>query len=207
MTRGGSTAAIAADRPVTRSVGMLSRREAAALARVSVSLVDKAIEQGVIDVVRRQREAAIPAEEIALLVVMREIGIPLPVKTKRQIRDWLVGLSGSRRKRPAELKLTDALVVRQNEEVPSLVKRAKDYTRLRERYIESDPEVKGGAPVIKGTRLTASAVGARLEGGDSLNDVAADYPYVDRAALEAAAIYGRSHPRRGRPPRPNATRR
>ena len=56
--------------------------------------------------------------------------------------------------------------------------------------------------MIRGTRLTARAVLARLAGGDSISDLAADYPDIDAAAFEAAALYARTHPlaagRRGR---------
>ncbi len=56
--------------------------------------------------------------------------------------------------------------------------------------------------MIRGTRLTARAVLARLAGGDSVSDLAAEYSDIDLAALETAALYARTHPLRGRPPRP-----
>ena len=56
--------------------------------------------------------------------------------------------------------------------------------------------------MIRGTRLTARAVLCRLAGGDSISDLAADYPDIDPQAFDAAALYARTHPLRGRPPRP-----
>jgi uncharacterized protein (DUF433 family) len=42
--------------------------------------------------------------------------------------------------------------------------------------------------VVRGARLTARAVLARLVGGDSVSDLAAEYPDIAPAAFEAAAL-------------------
>src|SRR5579859_6848421 len=51
------------------------------------------------------------------------------------------------------------------------------YDRARE-IIVSDPDVMGGAPVIRGTRITAQSVLGRIESGDSIESVLEDYPYL-----------------------------
>lgn len=65
--------------------------------------------------------------------------------------------------------------------------------------IERNPEILGGTPVIKGTRLNVYAVAARLEGGDTVDELLAEYPYVTREKLEAARLYAKANPLRGRP--------
>jgi len=49
----------------------------------------------------------------------------------------------------------------------------------------------GGLPCIRGLRVTVSMILGRLAGGSSIDDVLADYPYLERedvlAALEYAA--------------------
>ncbi len=79
------------------------------------------------------------------------------------------------------------------------MRRAERYRVARDTHIVVDPEILGGTPVIRGTRLSVYAVRARLEGGETLDDMRADYPHVSRAALEAAALYARAHPLVGRP--------
>jgi uncharacterized protein (DUF433 family) len=184
-----------------RSRPLLSRREAAELAGVSLTAVDKAIEQKAIRPVRARRGVGIPLEEMAPLVVICRVGMPLPTEAKRRIREWLV-TAAQREGEPSELALSDALVVRWSEEFAAIVSDARKYAAQRGEYIETDNEVKGGEPVIRGTRLTARAVLARLAGGDSVSDLTADYPDVDPDAFAAAALYARTHPLRGRPPRP-----
>lgn len=180
---------------------LLSRREAAELVGVPLTAVNKAIEQKAIRPVKLRRSVGIPLDEMAPLVVICRIGVPLPSQTKRRIRAWLVALDLGDDE-PRELALSEALVVRWSEEFAAIVRDAREYMERRAQYIETDPDVKGGEPVIRGTRLTARAVLARLAGGDSVSDLAADYPDIEPAAFEAAALYARTHPLRGRPPRP-----
>ena len=65
--------------------------------------------------------------------------------------------------------------------------------------IETVEGVRGGRPVIKGTRLTVSAIYGRLSSGDSIDELMKDYPDIPRKAFEAAYVYGKTHPQIGRP--------
>lgn len=60
--------------------------------------------------------------------------------------------------------------------------------------IVSDPEIMGGAPVIRGTRITVAAILGRIEGGDSVENILEDYPYLDSDIVTAAAVYARANP-------------
>jgi uncharacterized protein (DUF433 family) len=66
--------------------------------------------------------------------------------------------------------------------------------------ITVDPQRMTGLPTIRDTRVTVSAVLGQLAAGRSLDDVLADYPYLERedilAALEfaAAAVQERELP-------------
>jgi uncharacterized protein (DUF433 family) len=57
--------------------------------------------------------------------------------------------------------------------------------------ITADPARMGGLPTIRDTRVTASMVLGQLAAGQTIDDVLADYPYLERedvlAALEYAA--------------------
>jgi uncharacterized protein (DUF433 family) len=72
------------------------------------------------------------------------------------------------------------------------------YERAR-KLIVSDPAIMGGTPVICGTRITARSILGRIESGDSIESILEDYPYLDRDAVEAAALYAKANPSRGRP--------
>lgn len=57
--------------------------------------------------------------------------------------------------------------------------------------ISVDPERMGGLPTIRDTRVTVGMVIGQLAAGRSVDEVLADYPYLDRddvlGALEYAA--------------------
>ena len=57
--------------------------------------------------------------------------------------------------------------------------------------ITLNPEQMGGLPCIRGMRITVSAVVGQLAAGRSVDEVLADYPYLEHqdvlAALEYAA--------------------
>lgn len=201
MARTAPHADLAHGSRTRRQRQLLSRREAAELVGVPLTAVNKAIEQKAIRPVKVRRGVGIPLDEMAPLVVICRIGMPLPSEAKRRIRDWLVTVEAGEDE-PRELALSEALIVRWSEEFAAIVREARQYTERRDEFLETDLEVKGGEPLIRGTRLTARAVLARLAGGDSVSDLAAEYPDIDPAAFEAAALYARTHPLRGRPPRP-----
>lgn len=54
--------------------------------------------------------------------------------------------------------------------------------------------MQGGRPVIKGTRLTVSAIFGRLSSDDSLDILAEDYRDIPREASEAAFILWQDAP-------------
>jgi uncharacterized protein (DUF433 family) len=67
--------------------------------------------------------------------------------------------------------------------------------------VASDPEIRGGEPVIKGTRIGVYEVATMLERGAGKEELLSGYPTLKPEHLELAVIYATAYPRRGRPPR------
>ena len=53
------------------------------------------------------------------------------------------------------------------------------------RIIVSDPDILGGTPVFRGTRVPFEALADYLEGGQNLDEFLDDFPTVSRAAAVA----------------------
>jgi uncharacterized protein (DUF433 family) len=83
--------------------------------------------------------------------------------------------------------------------VGDVMARTEKYRADRDAFIVVDDAIKGGTPVIRGTRMTVYAVLGRIEHGDTVEEILADNPDLTRDALEAAIIYARTHPLVGRP--------
>lgn len=174
---------------------LMSRSEAAALSGASPTTVKKAVDERVIPTRRWRSRSYIEAEDVPVLALLSELhGVRLAASSKRRLRDWL------RSPTPAgELQLTPALVVRRTDAVERVRLRAERYARLRDRWITSDPEVKGGEPVIKGSRVGVHTLAARIERGESASILEEDFPHIPAEAREVAVQYARANPRRGRP--------
>ncbi len=73
--------------------------------------------------------------------------------------------------------------------------------RARERVVE-DPEILGGAPTLRGTRIGVYDVAAAVSAGTSKGRLHAAYPTLSDDDFELAALYAEANPARGRPKRP-----
>ena len=73
--------------------------------------------------------------------------------------------------------------------------KARDkYQANSDAFIAIDPDVMGGTPVIRGTRVTVYALLGRIEHGETVEDILSDYPDLTSEAIEAAIGYARAHP-------------
>jgi uncharacterized protein (DUF433 family) len=182
--------------------GRFTRREAALLAGVKLSTIDKAIEQGVLPVRRSGGQTLTDPDGVALAKILDLAGMPLPVKVKRRMRKWVVTdkpyLAGDEPK----FFVTDILAVSCSAAVSEVAKEAVSYSELRDRYIEENPRRRGGEPVISGTRLGVYGIAERISRGETIETLLEDYPYVPAEAFETARLYAAAHPPLGRPVKP-----
>ena len=73
--------------------------------------------------------------------------------------------------------------------------------RLGSTRIERNPEICGGQPVFKGTRVPVQQVVEQIRQGIPVEEISEDYPDLGRAALAYAALKARMGNDPGRPPR------
>jgi uncharacterized protein (DUF433 family) len=65
--------------------------------------------------------------------------------------------------------------------------------------VVTDPEILGGTPVIRSTRIPVYDVAAAVAAGIPNNRILAAYPGLDVDQIELAALYAEANPARGRP--------
>jgi uncharacterized protein (DUF433 family) len=147
---------------------------------------------------RRRGRALLAPEDVAALRLLGEVRVALPVTVKRRVAEWARSCPGQ----GATLELGGALVVRTGSEIADAVEQARRYVSMRDRLVASDPEVRGGEPVITGTRVPVRGLARQIELGETRDVLREDYPFLPEEAFELAPLWARSHPRQGRPPRP-----
>lgn len=186
----------------TADIPMLTRREAVEIAHVPLGALDKAIEQHIVTVHRRRDHSWLRSDDVGVVALLQKTALPLPITVKRKIRRWVRETEPYRTGNGAELHISDALVVRWSSDISETVHAAERYARLREQWIEMNPAIKGGEPVIRGTRIGVRAITQRIDSGDTIATLTEDYPDIPTEAFQTAYTYARAHPRRGRPARP-----
>ena len=78
--------------------------------------------------------------------------------------------------------------------------RLRELAAAREAVV-ADPEILGGTPVLRGTRVPVHDVAAALERGVDKEQVLEMYPALTLKQLEMARVYAQATPPRGRPRR------
>ena len=181
----------------------LTIRETAALSGVPRTTIEKALEARVLRPLAgpaRLRGGAmryLPVRAVVYFHALKAANLTdLPLRHKRAIWTNMVRLE------PMQLEtieFTPGAMLDLGRLAADSLRNAERYRKARDRYIASDEDILGGTPVIAGTRLTVYAILGRLQDGDSVDDLVEDYPEIPRQAFEAAEIYAKSHPLRGRP--------
>lgn len=67
--------------------------------------------------------------------------------------------------------------------------------------VTEDPEILGGIPVIKGTRVPVYDIAAAVDAGTSVDRILKSYPSLKDWQVELASVYARAVPQKGRPKR------
>jgi uncharacterized protein (DUF433 family) len=182
-----------------RKTILLTPNEVAILADTSRSVVQKAVEQKVLASPRHvhPKRRLLPLHAVALAAAAKSLG-RLTVNDKKLVARELARLSPAALK-TAKVEVAPSVVLHIGSLTRDAVERAERYMTARDSWIEIVEGVQGGRPVIKGTRLTVSAIYGRMSAGDTVQNLVADCPDIPREAFEAAFIYGKTHPQVGRP--------
>jgi uncharacterized protein (DUF433 family) len=140
----------------------------------------------------------LPLHAVAYAAVVGKLDLRLSVEHKKRLADGLALLSAANIDL-VRMELTPGVELNIGRLAGDVTNRAARYRAARDRAIVTDEAIKGGTPVIRGTRMTVYSVLGQVEHGDTIDDILADNPDLDRDAIEAAIIYARTHPMMGRP--------
>ena len=181
----------------------LTIKEAAHLAGVAPRRIEKDCEEGIVPRrkvklwMRETVAAHVPMHAVAYARAMHSLdGIKMEKKSKRRVWKFL---RSSKTADFGSLELSPGLTLHLEPLVTEVWDRTCVYLAARHEHLAVDPEIFGGEPILKGTRITCQSVLGRIEGGETLEDLVEDYPEISKAAFEAALIYAKAHPPRGRP--------
>jgi uncharacterized protein (DUF433 family) len=193
-----------------------SLREAAAIAEIPESTIRTAIEKRSIDPPSSRIGKSVRYEfdlnELLFIKLLTEFPFSLPRQDKDSLRQLLNKSSGS----AGRWQVHGSELLMKNGELSvsvhfrplreQLVQNASQYRKGLDRIV-SDPEVLGGEPVFKGTRIPLEHIAGLLRKGTSETEIREDYPALSNLDLAFASIHARMSPPPGRPRRPLELRR
>jgi uncharacterized protein (DUF433 family) len=110
-----------------------------------------------------------------------------------QVEDQLEGLQLG-----IELQLSETMYLRLDSIVEEVMCGLKAVSTAEE-WVTSEPGIRGGEPVVRGTRVPVYLLADLQSKGVSSEEILADYPSITPEALRAAITWSKLHPKRGRP--------
>lgn len=197
------------------NLGAVTTQEAAWIAGVSAKTINAAIDRGEVRPVARPRRRGVTsrqigAAEVVYFVVRKEAGAALSAQARRELYaqltaqrwgDWTIApdIAEAASTWNREITLAGGVVRIAIQRACTAVARRWAGLRSATDLVVEDPEIRGGEPVLRGTRVPVHLVADLVGQGADVGEVLEDYPALTAAMVEAALAYAATHPRRGRP--------
>ena len=166
--------------------------EAAVLSRLSLKAVNNAIDKKTIAARRTRAGRLLDEAAVVYLSLERRLGGDTTPEFRRRL---FAEIAAAPRRRVVSV---GALKVDIGESRREVLQRVKELRRA-ERLVTVNPEIMGGNPVFRGTRVPVHQVAELLAKGETVERLREDYPRVSEEMIRLAPIYGAAHPLRGRP--------
>ena len=183
------------------STTALSPREAGYVTGLSEKTINQAIDRQEIATlpVRREGESErlLGLPELVYLSLRDTVGPLLSAEGKRKLRQQLDVLRaspypGGMSVGPLELNIGN--------DIDALLEKIRELEHARS-FVVVDPEVRGGEPVVRGTRISVWMLADLSRQGAPREELLEDYPALTEESLDAALLFAKLYPRRGRPRR------
>jgi uncharacterized protein (DUF433 family) len=185
-------------------VAVLTPHEVAELSGAPKRLIEKAIEERVLSPrsglspgMRRARRM-LPTYSVAYAAALKGLDLNLSLRHKKRLAR-IIAKTPVNALAKARAHIAPAVEIDLGRLVGDAIKKTEKYRAARDTFIVVDGAIKGGTPVIRGTRMTVYAILGRVDHGDTIEEILAENPDLTRDAVEAAVIYARTHPLVGRP--------
>lgn len=171
----------------------LTVAEAAFVAGLDVRDIDREIDARIIDSIGKA-ERRVRGAELFYLAAIKDIRTLLAPALRRHMRDAIIDAADAHR----DVVSVHRFVLRLDGIRQDLAGPFEALERSKHEHVESRPDVLGGEPVLKGTRIAARHVADLIRHGASRAEIGDDLDLTE-AQIEAALIFDQTSPKRGRP--------
>lgn len=169
--------------------------EASLLTGLSLTAVRRALEDEAVPS-RRVRSGRIVQRVISseglLCLKLEQLGVGrLPLAYRRRIYRAVLAQPDI-----PQLRESEAVIIEVRKARTDLKSALATYRKARAMVVE-DPEIMGGTPVIRGTRIPVQLVAEMHRQGASVEEILQGYPSLTPEHIALAELYAQAHPRRG----------
>lgn len=179
----------------------VSPREAVFVTGLSEKTINQAIDRKEVQTLPTRRagehERLLDFPELLYLSLRDSVGRLLSPEGKRMLLQKLDVLRAEQQ--PGGVTM-GPLELNIGPQVEAVVERLSRVEQVRS-FVSVDRLVRGGEPVVRGTRIPVSVLADLARQGASREELLEDYPALTPESLEAALFYAELYPRRGRPRR------
>ena len=167
--------------------------EAAVLTGLTLKAVNNAIDKKTISAVAGEEGGRLlDARALVSLALERRLADRVAPELRRQVFDALA--SSPRNTVSLEGGLVTIDLREPRREVATSL---RDLRRAR-RLVVSDPDIMGGEPVFRGTRVPVHMIAGLVAQGSMPAELHAGYPRLTPEMIRLATVYAAAYPRRGR---------
>ncbi len=184
---------------------LFTTSEAAALSGLTPRKINRLIDEGPLRGIGN-RDRRLPRKDLLFLRLLRDVGVLF----SRSGRDALYGaITSYHPSKSADISKSSKIhrVETAAQWLDVMVRDAdndlnKEISKLEKarQMVISDPEIRGGEPVIRGTRIPVHTIAEIVEKGAQRSALHEDYR-LSAEQVELALLYARAYPKRGRPPK------
>jgi len=168
--------------------------EAAVLTGLPLKAVNNAIDKKTVSAVAGEEGARLlDARALVSLSVERRLSDRIAPELRRQVFDALAGS-------PRNVVSLEGGLIKIDLRQPrhELATSLRELRRAR-RLVVSDPEIMGGEPVFRGTRVPVHMIAELVAQGSAHAELLDSYPRLTAEMIRLAPVYAAAYPLRGRP--------
>jgi uncharacterized protein (DUF433 family) len=170
--------------------------EAAVLTGLTLKAVNNAIDKKTISAIAGEEGGRLlDARALVSLALERRLADRVAPELRRQVFDALA--SSPRNMVSLEGGLMKIDLREPRREVATLLRDLRSARRL----VVSNPDIMGGEPVFRGTRVPAHRVAGLVAQGSTSAELLGAYPRLTAEMIRLAPVYAAAYPLRGRPRR------
>jgi len=178
----------------TNQTTLMTANEAASVTGLPLRQVHRIIDAGLLGaaVKRRNKARLLAPKALVGLKLAHETADVLTLQSRRAVVATSI-------RRPRQNLIRTELIMVDARPAARAVRSGLGQLSKARGIVSSAPDVLGGTPVFKGTRIPVHDIADMLANGDRPAAIVKAFPQLDANRMRLAAIYAMAYPARGRP--------